>query len=245
MSRVWAIWKKELRSYFNSPIAYLFIVIVLWYTALTFFIWGKPLNFWIRGEAGMKEYFSAFPLVLGFLVPALCMRLWPEERKTGTIEILMTMPVRAWEVVLGKYFAMTSIVALTLLLSITVPWSVNSLAKDGMDMGPVVGGYVGAFLMGSAYCAVGMFMSAFVREQVVALLAALAVCLPLAVAGTPLIDIFTPDGLSAIGRFVGFTVRFESIEKGVLDVRDMFYFASFSVLFVFLNVTVLEYRRLR
>lgn len=252
MSRTFAVWKKELRSAFDSPVAYAFLIVFLVYAGLKFFVWaGRGPhgefrgNFWLQGEAAITDYFSVFPLALAVLVPALCMRLWPEEYKSGTVEILMTLPVRAREVVLGKFAAMLTIVALALLLSLSVPWAVSQVAVDGLDVGPIVGGYVASLLMGAAYCAVGLFTSAFCREQVVAFLVALFVCLPLAVAGTPDIDIFTPGFLSPVGKFIGFTVRFESIAKGVLDVRDMLYFVSFAAVFVFANVSVVEYRRLR
>ncbi|MEE9392965.1 MAG: ABC transporter permease [Planctomycetota bacterium] len=252
MTRTLAIWRKELKSYFNSPIAYVFMVLFLLYAAAKFFIWSSPGpygafrgNFFIQGEASLTDYFSVFPLVLAFLVPALCMRLWPEEYKSGTVEVLMTLPVKPWQVVFGKFFAMVTILLFTFVLSFSVPWAVNLMAVDGLDWGPVIGGYVAAFLMGTAYCSIGLLTSAFAREQVVALLAALFICLPLAVAGTPDIDLFTPTWLSPFGKFIGFSVRFESIEKGVLDVRDMLYFTSFTGLFVFLNIVVVEFRRLR
>ncbi len=247
-----AIWKKELRSYFNSPIAYVFMIVFLAYAAAKFFIWTSrgPTgefrgNFFVQGQASLTDYFSVFPLALGVLTPALCMRLWPEEIKSGTMEVLMTLPVRAWEVVMGKFLAMASILAITFLFSLAVPYSVSQLAVDGLDMGPIIGGYVGAFLMGTAYCAVGLMASSFTKEQVVALLLSFVICLILCVAGTPDIDLFTPKWLSPIARFVGFSVRFESIEKGVLDIRDMFYFLSVTAAFVVANISIVEYRRLK
>ncbi|MEZ6195819.1 MAG: ABC transporter permease [Planctomycetota bacterium] len=252
MSRVIAIWGKELRSYFNSPIAYAFMILFLSYAAAKFFVWSSAgpygeqrFNFWVRGEASLADYFSVFPVALAVLVPALCMRLWPEEYKSGTVEVLMTLPVRSWEVVCGKFLAMLSILVATFLLSLSVPWAVSRFSVEELDMGPIVGGYVAALFMGAAYCSVGLLSSCFTREQVVAFLGALFICVPLAVAGTPDIDLFTPTWLSPIAKFIGFSVRFESIGKGVLDLRDLFYFASFTALFVFLNVTVVEYRRLR
>ena len=252
MPRMLAIWRKELRSYFNSPIAYAFLLLFLIYAALKFFIWtspdefGRPRgNFFLQGEASLTDYFSVFPIALGVLCPALCMRLWPEEYKSGTIEILMTLPVRAWEVVVGKFMAMVSIIFLALLFSLSVPWTVNRLAVGSLDMGPVIGGYAAALLMGAAFCAIGLLTSAFCREQVVALLVAFVVCVPLAVMGTPDIDVFTPSWMSPIGKFIGFSVRFDSIEKGVLDIRDIFFFGSFIAAVIYLNVTVIESRRLK
>ena len=250
--RTIAIWKKELRSYFNSPIAYIFIWFFLILTAVKFFfLRGEGPqgqlrdNFFAAGEASLTSYFTIFPFALGVLVPMLCMRLWPEEYKSGTIETLMTLPVKAWEVVVGKFMAMISILIVTFALSLTVPWSVSLVAVQSLDMGPIIGGYVGALLMGAAYCAVALLMSSFTREQVVALLAAFIVCLPLSLAGTSYVEGPTPVWLSPIAKFVGFAVRFQSIERGVLDLRDMFYFTSFTILFVFLNVTVVEARRLK
>lgn len=252
MSTVISIWKKEARSYFNSPIAYLFLFFFLVYAALKFFIWTSPGaygtfrgNFFIRGEATLTDYFNVFPYAMGLLVSVLCMRLWPEELKSGTIETLMTMPIRSHQIVFGKFLAMLQIVALALAISLTVPISVSTLAVDGLDWGPVIGGYIAALLMGAAYCSIGLFASSFTREQVVALLVSLVVCGILAFAGTPDIDLTTPEALSPIGKFIGFAVRFESIEKGVLDVRDMFYFLSVTGIFISLNIAVVEYRRLK
>jgi ABC-2 type transport system permease protein len=247
-----AIWRKELKSYFNSPIAYIFMWFFLVVTALKFFfLRGEGPqgqirdNFFVTQEASLTAYFSVFPIALGVLVPMLCMRMWPEEYKSGTIETLMTLPVKAWQVVCGKFAAMLSILAVTFALSLTVPWSVNEAAVSAIDIGPIIGGYVGAFLMGAAYCAVGLLMSSFTREQVIALLSTFIVSLPLALAGTAYVEGPTPDWLSPIAKFVGFAVRFQSIERGVLDMRDMLYFLSVTVLFVFLNITVVEARRLK
>ena len=252
MGRVASIWLKELRSYFNSPIAYIFIVLVLALSMAQFFFWTTRGphgefrgNFFVQGEASLKGYFEVFPFVLSILIPALCMRLWPEETKSGTIEVLVTLPVRAWELVAGKYLAMLSVVAITLGCTLVVPWYVSRVSVEGLDLGPIIGGYVAAFLMGAGYCAVSLLASAFTREQIVAFLVSLFICVPLALVGTPDIDIFTPNVLSEPMKFIGFTVRFESIAKGVLDVRDIVYFLTFSLIFVFLNITVVQYRRLK
>ena len=157
----------------------------------------------------------------------------------------MTLPVRAWEVVMGKFMAMLTILAAAFLMSLTVPWSVSWLAVEPLDRGPIVGGYVAALLMGGAYCAIGIFVTAFTREAVTGLLLALATCLMLSFAGSSLVDLVTPGVLSEPLKFVGFSVRYESIEKGVLDIRDMVYFLSFIATFLVLNITVLEYRRLK
>lgn len=252
MSRMIAIWRKELRSYFNSPIAYIFMSFFLFLSGLQFFYFGAEgpqgvnlPNFFTAGEASLSSYFSAFPARLSLLVPMLCMRLWPEEYKAGTIETLMTLPVRAWEVVCGKFLAMVSILAATFLLSLSVPFVVSMVAKDGLDMGPIIGGYLGAMLMGSAFCAIALFASAFTREQVIALILGFIICAVLAHVGTPDVDQATPAWLSQPLKFVSFSVRFQSIERGVLDLRDAFYFLSFTLLFVYLNITVVEARRLR
>lgn len=253
MTRTLAIFRKEIGAYLNSPIAYGFMMIFLVYTALEFFIFPQASptggilgNFFMQGQASLTAYFSRFALGFGVLVPALCMRLWPEEYKSGTIEILVTLPVRSWEIVVGKFLAMVALIALTLALSAaTVVWSVSSLAVGDLDMGPIIGGYIGALLMGSAFCAVGLFTSSFTREQVVGFIGALIVCVVLAVVGTSRIDLMTPDSLQPVGKFIGFSGRFASIEKGVLDIRDAVYFLSVTLIFVFLNVTVLQYRRLK
>jgi len=252
MSRILCIWKKELRSYFTSATGYAFLFLFLLLTSFLFFVLpsvdlksGFRGNFFLQGEATLTDYFATFPVALGLFVPILCIRLWPEEYKTGTVEVLMTLPVRASDVVIGKFLAMVTIVATALGLSLVVPCTVGWVAVDGLDAGPIIGGYVGALLLGGAYCAVAMFATAFTKEQVTGLLVALVICFFLTFAGTAAVDLVTPDWLSERLKFIGFSVRFSSIEKGVLDFRDLFFFFSFTAMFAFLNVSVLEYRRLK
>ncbi len=155
---MFAVFRKEFGAYLNSPIAYGFMLAFLIYSALEFFIFpqvgpsgGLLGNFFMQGQASLTGYFSTFAVAFGIFIPALCMRMWPEEYKSGTIEILMTLPIKTWEIVVGKFLAMVALVLFTLVLSLGVVWSVSSLAIGDLDYGPVIGRYTAALLMGAAF----------------------------------------------------------------------------------------------
>ncbi len=249
MAPMLAILRKELRGYFSSPIAYVFIILFTAYTAARFFWTGSQetgLNFFVKGQAALTDFFSYFPAAFMVMVPAMAMRLWPDELKSGTMEILQSLPLRSWQVVLGKYFASLLILVIALLLTVPVAMYVADIAEMGgtsLDTGAVVAGYLGALLLGAAFMAVGMFMAALAREQVTAFLLALCVCVLLTGAGDRFFLLVTPEWLIEPSRFVGFGVRFDAIERGVLDIREVVYFLSYCVFFSLFNVAVLEGRR--
>jgi ABC-2 type transport system permease protein len=236
MHGIVAIARKELRSYFNSPIAYVFLVLFLGASLVSFFHWA-----WARDEASARDLFEALPLLLLFLVPALTMRLWSEERKLGTLEVLLTLPVRDGEVVLGKFLASLFLLGLALALTIGAPITMAALGP--LDWGPVAGGYLAAFLLGAAYLAVGLFVSSLTENQILAFLGTLLSCFLLWAVGEEFFTRVLPERGAALAQLLGTGARFRSIGRGVLDLRDLLYYASIVALMLYLNAAALDARK--
>jgi len=238
MNRTRAVAARELAAYFNSPIAYVFLLVFAGAALFTFFNVG---SFFSRGRADLRGLFDAVPFLMVLLVPALTMRLWAEERKQGTIEVLLTLPARDHEVVLGKFLASWALLAVGLALTLGLPLTVAALGD--LDPGPVLGGYVGALLLGAAYLAIGQFLSATTENQILAFILTLAVCFALWGVGLETFTGLFSDRGAALLRAVGTGARFESIARGVLDVRDLVYYASLTAFFLAASVGALRVGR--
>ena len=238
MKQILAITRKELNGYFGSPMALIFIGVFLAATLFTFF-WLD--TFFARGIADVRSLFRWMPLLLIFLVAALTMRQWSYEAQSGTLEILLTLPVSRWQLVLGKFLAVMTLVAFTLLLTISLPITVSLLGN--LDWGPVIGGYLAALLMASAYAAMGLFISSRTRNDIVSLLLTIVVGGILYLIGTRGVTEFSGESVGSILRALATGSRFESIERGVVDLRDLIYYLSLTVLFLSLNVFSLDTKR--
>lgn len=234
MNHVIAIAKKELRGYFRSPVAIIFLGVYLAFSLFTFF-WAE--QFFARNIADLRPLFSWLPVLLVFLCSALTMRQWSEEQKMGTLEVLLTLPVKLHHLVLGKFFASLALVSLALALTLPVPIMV---AMNGdLDLGPVIGGYVGAVLLAGAYLAVGLYISALTDNQIVALIGSALACGLLWLIGSePLLRFFGNESSELLG-LIGTGSRFESVRRGVLDIRDLAYYGSLVALFLTLNTLTL------
>jgi ABC-2 type transport system permease protein len=238
MNRVRSVATRELRSYFNSPIAYIFLSVFAITALFTFF---NVKAFFARGQADLRGLFEAIPLLTLLLVPALTMRLWAEEAKSGTIELLLTLPAKEAELVSGKFLASWALLAVG--LGVTLPLAVTVSTLGNLDWGPVVGGYVGALLLGAAYLAVGQFVSALTENQILAFILALVLCVVLYGLGTePFTGLF-PDRTGAVLRALGTGSRFDSIARGVIDLRDLLYYVSLTLFFLALSVGALRAKR--
>ncbi len=238
MRQIWTIALKELRGYFNSAVALLFLATFLAVVLFTFFSVNK---FFARNVADVAPLFRWLPILLIFLVAALTMRLWSEEHKTGTIEVLLTLPVPIHRLVIGKFLAGFMLVAIALALTLDLPLTVSMMGN--LDWGPVIGGYVGALLLAGAYLAIGLCISAATENQIVSLIATMLVGALFYLPGVPEVaDLFGVTG-SEILRLIGTGSRFESVARGVLDLRDLAYYAALMVLFLTLNTVLLEARR--
>jgi len=239
MNSIWTIAKKELRSYFNSPLAYIFIDVFLVLSAWLFF-----QNYFVSNQADMRGFFSLIPWFFLFLVPAITMRVWAEEKKLGTVEILLTMPVKDEYIVLGKFLASVLFLSLTLLLSFMVP--VIVLWSGPADFGVIITSYIGAILLGSAYIAMGIWVSACTDNQIIAFILSILASFLFFIIGEVFVLQNIPhflNFLTPVLQFFGLGAHFNSIARGVLDSRDLLFYLSFIGFFLFLNVRQITTRR--
>ncbi|WP_374443133.1 ABC transporter permease subunit [Pseudomonas panipatensis] len=225
MKQLPVIFKRELASYFATPLAYVFIVIFLVLSGVFTFYLG---SFYERNQADLNAFFNFHPWLYLFLIPAIAMRLWAEERKSGSIELLMTLPITRFEAVVGKFLAAWVFAGIALLLTFPMVLTVNYLGEP--DNGAILAGYLGSWLLAGAYLAIGSCMSALAKNQVIAFILAVVVCFLFIVSGFPLVlDAFsgwTPQWLLDAVASMSFLIRFDAISKGVLDLRDLLFFVS-------------------
>jgi len=238
MKQIRAIIRKELSSYFGSPMALIFVAVFLAATLFSFF-WVD--TFFARGLADVRPLFRWMPLLMIFLVAALTMRQWSEEEQTGTLEILLTLPVRASQLVLGKFLAVLTLVAIALALTLFLPITVSILGN--LDWGPVIGGYLASLLLASAYIAIGLFISSRTNNQIVALILTVVVGGAFYGLGTRGITELIGNPVGEIFRLLATGSRFESIERGVIDLRDLAYYLSLTLLFTAFNILSLDTKR--
>ena len=229
---------KELTLFFASPTGYLFLAAFL---AVTLFVFFWVEAYFARNVADVRPMFEWMPVMLIFLASALTMRLWSEERRTGTMEFVFTVPARTWEFVLGKFSACLCLLGLALLLTLPLPISIAFHAD--LDWGPVLAGYAAAFLLGGAYVAIGLFVSARTDSQIVSLIMASFGCGAFYLVGSPVLTELASGGLADFLRSLGAGARFESITRGVVDFRDLYYYVSLAAVFLALNVHGLEVQR--
>jgi ABC-2 type transport system permease protein len=235
MTRLWAIAKREFLAYFNSPVAYIVVSLYLLLVGALFWI-----TFFAPPPAlSMRNFFNISSLVLVFYAPAITMRLLAEERAAGTLEVLTTMPVRDLEVVAGKYLAALGLLFVT--LALTTPYAITLSTLGDLDRGPIVGGYVGLFLIGAAYVAVGLLFSSLTQHQMVAFFGALMVCLLFFFLDKFIA--FVPAGASSVVEYLSFDYHFQSIARGVIDTRDVVFFFSVIGLSLVAAYASLESRR--
>jgi ABC-2 type transport system permease protein len=236
MKEIITIFFKELKSYFVSPIAYIFIIVYLVLTNFLFF-----QTFFVNNQAEMRSYFEVLPYIFLIFVPAITMRSWAEEKRNKTFELLLTLPLRDITIVAGKFFAALVFLKITLLCSLTVPITVAILGNP--DVGVIIGGYFGAIMLGAAYISIGMWISSLTENQIIALIGSVLLILLLLIIGHPLVIYFAPSNLVNILMYTGLAGHFESICRGVIDSRDIIYYCSVILLFLFLNVQSLESRK--
>lgn len=233
MNPIWTLARKELRGAFGSAVALIFLGAFLAVTLFWFFWVDK---FFARGVADLRPMFDRLPVLLILLVSALSMRIWAEERRAGTIEVLLTLPVPRTKLVLGKFVAGLALIGVALALTLGLPLTISSMGD--LDWGPVFGGYLAALLLAAAYLSIGMCVSASTDNQIVALIGTAAVCLVTYVPGTSWVADLA-GGNAELLRHLGMGSRFQSVARGVLDVRDLVYYASLVVVFLGLNVVLL------
>ncbi len=217
MRQVFYVFGKEFKGYFVSPVAYIVIAIFLLVTGWFFFS-----TFFLFNQADLRNFFSLLPFMFSFVIPAVTMRLFSEEMKLGSYEVLMTLPVTLGQVVMGKFLAAVAVVVAMLIPTISYPLTVGLLGE--LDWGPVAGGYLGAVLLGAAFSAVGLFASSLTRNQIVAFIVGMAICFSLALLDRMLF--FMPGQILSVVGYLGVENHFRNITKGILDSRDVLYFLS-------------------
>jgi ABC-2 type transport system permease protein len=242
MKSVWPIFAREFAAYFATPLAYVFIVIFLFAMgAFTFYIG----NFYQNGVADLSVFFGYHPWLYLFLVPAISMRLWAEERRTGTMELLLTLPIPLWATVLGKYLAAWAFTGVALALTFPIWITVNYLGHP--DNGVILASYIGSLLMAGGYLAIGACISAATDNQVIAFVVSVAVCFLFTISGAPLVlDFFRGWAplvlVNAVSSF-SFLTHFTAISTGVIDLRDVIFFLSLIALFLTANVVLVDLKK--
>jgi ABC-2 type transport system permease protein len=233
---VFTIAKRELGAYFKSPIAYIVLTVFVGLTGYIFFD-----SFFALGDASMGTFFGNMPFILLFFGPALSMRLLAEERGSGTIELLLTMPVRDWEVVVGKYLAAVGLLAVGLLL--TVPFAITVGKLGPLDTGPVIGGYLATLFLGGTYLAIGLLASAMTRNQIVAFIVGLAICFILFLMARAIDAV--PESIGKVLEYMSPKFHFDGVARGVVELRNLIYYVSVIGVVLLVTVQVLESRKWR
>jgi ABC-2 type transport system permease protein len=221
MQQAIRIFRKEFSSYFVSPIAYIVISIFLLVTGWFFFS-----TFFLFNQATLRSFFALLPITFSFVVPAITMRLFSEELNVGSYEILLTLPVTFLDVVLGKFIAAVAFIAAMMVPTLAYPITVTFLGQ--LDWGPIVGGYIGAVLLGATFSSMGLFASSLTRNQIVAFIIGMAICFSLTLIDKMLF--FLPQSLLGFLEYLGADFHFQNISKGIIDSRDILYFLSVSFL---------------
>ena len=233
--QILAMTRKELNNYFGSPLAFIFLGTFL---AIVLFVFFSVETFWVRNIADMRPLFQWMPILLIFLLATLTMRQWSEEQRAGTEELLLTLPVQPWALVLGKFFAVMALIVMA--LALTLPLTITVAMVGNLDWGPVVGGYLACLLMASAYAAIGLFVSSRTDSQIVALIATVLIGGIFYLVGTRAVTDLAPGGLSELLWSIGTGSRFESIQRGVIDLRDLLYYLSLTIFFLFFNTLSID-----
>jgi ABC-2 type transport system permease protein len=236
MSPALVISRREIRTYFNSPVAYIVVTV---FTAIVGYLFFTQL--FIEKQAELRQMFGFMPFLFMFVIPAITMRLVADEKASGTLELLSTMPVRDWEVVLGKFLAALALLATA--LGLTLAFAITVRALGPMDRGPAIGGYLGLLLMGGAYIAIGVMCSAFTRNSIVAFIAAFGISFGLYLLGR--LGQFVPESIQPLVAFLSIDGHFENISRGVIDTRDVIYYFSVIGTCLLVATTSLESRRWR
>jgi len=234
LSNVLPIYRRELRSYFNSPVAYVVIVVFL-----AIIGWFFTSNLFLMNVASLRIVFELVPLIFLFFVPAVTMRLLAEEKKSGTLELLTTKPVRDVEIVLGKFLAAWTLLAAS--LAPTVLYLVSVMAIGKIDMGPVFTGYLGLLLMGAVYIAIGLLASSLTENQIVAFILSFLIVFALFMMDKILI--YVPEGFASTIEFLAIDYHFSNIARGVIDSRNIIYFGSLLGFSLFLATVSLQRRK--
>lgn len=235
--RPWSIIaRRELASYFQSPVAYIVTALFLLFSGILFFS-----TFFLVNRAELRAFFELLPLLYSFFIPALTMRVFSEETKTGTMETLVTLPIKTTDIVAGKYAA--SFLSSIILIAPTVSYVAACMifASSGIDAGPIVGGYLGAVFLAAAFTAIGIFSSAVTKNQIVAFFLSMSICIFLTMVQA--FSVFIPGAMVNVAAFLSASAHFRSVARGIIDSRDVLYFLSITLTFLVMTASVLENKK--
>ena len=229
-SKAWLIiMKREVCSYYSGPVAYIVGALFLLFSGFLFFS-----TFFLALRASLRYFFQVLPVLFSFFIPAMTMRVFSEEKRSGSMETLVTLPVGTADIVMGKYLSCVASAAVLLIPTLFYVITCALFASAPLDAGPIVGGYIGAVLLAAAFCAIGVFFSSVTKNQIVAFFAAFAVCICLTMLSS--FAVLLPGTLAGIAEAVSSSSRFNSISRGIVDSRDVLYFLSLAAAFVALTV---------
>jgi ABC-2 type transport system permease protein len=237
-NRAWALARKELRSYLNAPAFYGATVFFLLFCALWLFYFQR---YFAMDAATLRPYFAAFPLAFILVIPVITMKSWAEERKTGSVELLLTMPFSEWDLALGKFFAALAVLAMMLALTVPLPLSLTALGD--FDGGMILCEYAGALLLGASATALGLLLSSLSKNQAGSFLGTAAALMTVMLINQLTFSFDLPQWLTGGINFVSLTFHFESFSKGLIDSRDLAFFVISTVLFLFINTRVILFRK--
>lgn len=242
MSNVWTIFKRELSGYFSTPIAYVFLVIFVVLSGVFTFYVG---SYFERDQADLGSFFQFHPWLYLFLIPALAMRLWAEERRSGTLELLLTLPVTMAQAVVGKFLAAWAFSAIA--LTLTVPLWITTNYLGDPDNGVILASYIGSLLMAGGFLSIGACMSALTRNQVIAFVVTAVVCLGFVMSGYPLVlefvSAWAPEFVVEAVSSFSFLSHFSAVSKGVIELRDLVFFVSLIAYWLFANAGIIELKK--
>jgi ABC-2 type transport system permease protein len=236
MNTILTIARREFSAYFRSPIGYVFLTT---YLVLTYFIFFR--GFFLIGQVSMRPFFALVPWIFLFYVPAVAMGKWAEERRQGTMELLLTLPVKDRDVVIGKFCAGLGLVAAALVGTFPLALTMSNLGN--LDWGVTIGGYLGLLFLGGAYLAIGLVVSSLTQNQIIAFIVSVVMCFLLLIIGEPIVTIALPQWMVGFVQNLGLTYHFESIGRGVIDTRDVIYYMSVIGFFLWMNWRIIRERR--
>lgn len=236
MKAIMTLASKELRDMFASPIAYVFISVFL---VLSFWIFFS--GFFLVGEANLRLFFGWLPVLFIVLLPSVTMGKWSEEKRSGTFELLMTLPVPHWQIVIGKLLSCVTFLFIVLLFTTPLYFVVSSLGA--IDTGQVLGAYAGSLLLGISYLTMGLFISSLSRNQIVAFILTVLVLFFLYIISEPMVTSYLPASMVSVFQYLSFSSHFSSMERGVIDSRDVLFFISSIIFFIYLNIVTLTARQ--
>lgn len=236
MNRTIILARKEIDSYFNSPLGYLVASVFLVASGYLFM-----QGFFVSGQATMRGFFALMPAILILILPAVTMSSWAEEKRSGTAEVLLTLPLENVQVVLGKFLAAFAFLGLLLLFTFLIPFMLGSVSEP--DWGLISAGYLGTLFLGAAYIAIGLWVSSVTKNQITAFLLALVVIFVFYIAGSSFVLDTMPSTVVAIGKNISLATHFNSILRGVISLKDFIYYLSVVIFFLFLNTQAVKERR--